>query len=270
MKQLSTLILSFFCVFLSINFVTAQEDSTTYFSVEYMKVKPGMNDDYVKLENTWKKIHEARIKEGKSDGWFFFAVIAPSGTNMEYNYVTVSRFRGDKKLAGLFEGPYFPENWEALLSPEELAMVQKTEEYRDIVRTEIWSFESGVFADDWLTAKIHVFNYFKNRPGKTNADHTKAEVDIWKPLHSARVKDGAMKGWGLYNLEFPFGANTAYDSGTVDVYSNMEQYLSADFEGYFEKIHPGKDINKLFQQTSETAALINGEVRMLLNYAAGK
>lgn len=55
-----------FCLLVSI--VAAAQDATdapVYLLREYMKVEPGMEEEYLKIEQLWKKVHQRRKDEGK-------------------------------------------------------------------------------------------------------------------------------------------------------------------------------------------------------------
>ncbi len=251
--------LLFFFAFTA-NPIIAQENEPTYFVVDYMKVKAGMESDYVKLEQLWKKIHTARIEAGQLDSWILQEILSPYGTHTEYNYITVNRYIGNAKLAGHFDGPMV-ENIEEILTPEELKLVEKTNKIRKHVKAEVWQFRNGAFDEDWTKAKIFVYNYFKFKPGKVGPDHGKVENDIWKPLHQARIKNGDLEGWGLYSVEMPSGSLMPYNSGSLDLYSDMEQYLSGDSKNYWEEVHPGKDPQAMIKKTQETVDLLLTEVR---------
>lgn len=49
---------------------------TTCFSqfvvVSFMKVTPGKEAEYIALERTWKKIHEARQNAGNMTNWYLY------------------------------------------------------------------------------------------------------------------------------------------------------------------------------------------------------
>jgi hypothetical protein len=72
---------------------TSPRKPPKYIQVDYMKVQPGNEGDYMKVEQEgWKPIHQERIKQGKLHSWYFFGVDFPSGTETKYNYVTVNTF----------------------------------------------------------------------------------------------------------------------------------------------------------------------------------
>ena len=56
-----------------------------------------------------------------------------------------------------------------------------------------------------------------------------------------------------------------YQDATVDVYSSIADYFADGMMDIFNKVHPGKDANKLMDSTWDTATLIRGEVRMMVD-----
>ncbi len=247
------------------NGAVAQSDTISYNVYDYIKVAPGMQADYIKLEKAWKKIHIAKKKAGKLDDWSMSNVVSPAGTNCEYNYVTRNSYLGSAQLANHYEGSFFPDNWQALLTPEELTLVNRTNEIRSLIKEEVWTSVDKVVNANSKKANIAVWNYFSSPAGKTRADHFKMERDIWEPVHTARVNDGSMMGWRMFQMEMPFGASMLYNISTVDLFTDMKQYLAPFFDDYFKKIHPTKDVNELIKQTQEAATLIKGEVRMIID-----
>lgn len=241
-------------------------DTVRYSMYAYMKVAPGKRDEYLKLEKAWKKIHLAQKKAGQLYDWSLSELVSPAGTNNEYDFVCRNTYIGRAALAASIDGNDMSIDWKSLLTPDEIALVNRTDEIRSMVKTEIWSSTTSVWAPDAdAKAKIFVWNYFTIPEGKTRDDHDKMELDIWKPVHAARVKDGTMKGWVLLNMEFPFGASMPYEQATVDAYTSTAQLLSPWFEDYFKKVHPGKNIDDLMKQTSAACTLVKGEVRMLVD-----
>ena len=246
----------------------AQESDTRFHILDYMKVHPGMGGDYLKLETAWKKIHERNIAAGKQISWVLDRVLSPSGSSTEYNYVTRNTFDNAADLANyLTNGPNMPDDLEAFFSDDELKLVMKTGEIRSLVKEEIWTTVDGVFAEDMSDAKIHVFNFFDHPKGKTQSDHFKMENDIWKPVHTARVADGKMRGWALVSMMSPSGSSMPYHEATVDVYTNLEQMMEPFVEKYFNKVHEDKDMSKLFEETSANSDLIKRDIRMEIDRA---
>ncbi len=240
-------------------------EPTRYTVFGYHKLQPGMRDDFLKLTKAWKKIVASKKKNGMQDDWSVSVIVSPAGASAEYDYVTRHVFVGNEQLAAHLEKPFLPENWQSLLTLDEIKLVLRANEIRTYVKGEVWSIIDQTTADDIGKSTIAVFNYFKQPEGKTQADHIKMETDIWKPVHAARVKDGVMKGWILLNLNMPFGSSQPFDMATIDVYTDMKQMLAPWFDAYFKKVHPGKDVNDLVKQTNAATDLVKGEIRMIID-----
>lgn len=246
-------------------------NAQNYQSFDYMKVEAGNHQDYLKLEKAWKKIHEHNIKRGKISSWEFSKVMSPSGASTEYNYVTRISLKKGEQFESYMETFPMPEDLSTILNPEEIKLLNRTGELRTYVKNEIYSTIDMVLPEGYKDAKIHVFNYFDHPPGKYRSDHVAVEKDIWKPVHEARTKDDKLAGWVLAGMMFPFGANQPYHEITLDMYTDMGQYMADNsFESYFKKIHIGKDTNELMKQTSDSSILVKGEVRMVLDKATSE
>lgn len=263
--MIKTILLAVICC-LSNNFLMAQEPQG-YYAFDYMKVKPGMHDEYLKLEKAWKKIHQANIKAGKYNFWELTQVAYPSGSNVEYNYVTRINFKGEKQLAAYIENWQMPD-LATLLTPEERALVDRTPEIRTLVKSEVWAHEDMAAGKEISKAKVVVFNYFDIPEGATRSDHLRTERELWKPAHEARCQDGKMSGWVLARKILPYGSADAYVNATVDLYADMEQYITnMNPTSYFEKVHAGKDLEKLYAESGAAGDLIQATVRIVVDYS---
>ncbi|MBK8699063.1 MAG: hypothetical protein IPN29_05775 [Saprospiraceae bacterium] len=270
MKTLFSFIcLVIFCMGTPTNYAqtaAAPKQATRFTEYSYMKVMPGKEDEYIKLEKAWKKIHLAKKKAGQIDDWSFSRVISPSGSSAEYDFVTRNTFLGEDMYAAVYTDNYFPANWQSMLTVDEIDLVLRTGEIRTMVKSETFVVRDEVWADDSRTnAKLFVVNFFNVPEGKTSEDHAKVEMDIWKPVHAARVKAGTMKGWSYLEKMLPFGSLQRYNSITIDGYTDMRQYLNPWSDDYFKAAHPGKDMAAMLKQTSDSCILVRGEVRMMVD-----
>ena len=100
--------------------MTQTTDTIRYSHYAYMKVKPGMYDDYLKLEKAWKKIHAANKKAGKLHDWSLVEMLSPSGASNEYDFVCRNTYIGAAALAASYESTYLPDNWKSLLTSRSL------------------------------------------------------------------------------------------------------------------------------------------------------
>lgn len=112
--------------------------SPKYVQVDFMKVNPGKDADYLKVEqDLWKPIHQERIKQGLTKSWSLYGVQFPSGTDQKYGYVTINTFDQFSQL----ENPYG--SFEKVFSKVHPGVkadefMDRTEKSRNLVRSEVW------------------------------------------------------------------------------------------------------------------------------------
>lgn len=239
--------------------------TTIYYAVQYMKVHPTKDHDYIVLETEiWKKLHEARKAAGVLDGWYMFRVLSPSGTDAEYNYITVNVYNTKEKLAGHYES--YGVDYTKFLTNEEVATALKTEEIRDMVKEEVWQSEDSVLkANPDNIYKYQRFNAMRLRPGVTGEQYANLEKKNWKPVHTARVKAGKMHGWSLVSMILPGGTDVSYAWGTIDFYDNFVDLFEST-DPYLEQVHNAKELKDITNKTLATRDLIKSEVRMLIDH----
>lgn len=245
--------------------VFGQDSATIYYSMDYMKVEPGNTSEYLACEKAWKKIHSLKKEEGAIESWALERVMSPSGSSTAYNFVTRQRFKDRDQLAAYQTGPYFPENWKTLLTEKEIELINRTSELRTYVKGEVWSAEERVLAKDLSDANISVVNYFKIPEGKYRSDHLKMERELWMPFHKQNVEQEKMKAWVLLNRELPMGSDYGYSIITVDVYKDMHQFWEPFDSDGLAKMHPGKSLEEIMNETSEVSIRGSSEIRKAID-----
>jgi hypothetical protein len=116
----------------------AQPKSPKYLEIDYMKVEPGKDNDYLRVEQgLWKPLHQQRVKNGDIRSWTLYGLRFPSGTSEKYDYVTVNAFERFAQL----ENPYADaaQILDRVHPGIKVAdFVQQTESTRKLVRSEVW------------------------------------------------------------------------------------------------------------------------------------
>jgi hypothetical protein len=103
--------------------------------VDFMKVEPGDEDRYMRVETRWwKPVHAERIRDGSMHAWSLYRVRYPDGAAKEYDFVTVNVFDnfGDSELDPFdFLGSVHP-------NADISAIEEETMASRRLARGEIW------------------------------------------------------------------------------------------------------------------------------------
>lgn len=257
--------LAMFCLFFATS-LQAQVAEPSYVIVEYMKVKPGMGSEYRDCEQVWKLIHQERKKMGLITGWELERVMFPSGTDAEYDYITITHLKNWKAIDELNRS-WNQKTWDALtknLTPEQKALADKAEEYRDVVKREIWTAADMIFAPGASNSEFRVENYMK-LPANGWDDWMELEGRFVKPVHAKSIDMGNRAGWIMTILVMPNGADQEYDVSTVDFYNNWEEMNKSD-EKAWEAIYPDMSFGHVERRINAARTLVRSEVRRLVDY----
>ncbi len=257
LKNFTTILLCYLCI----GSLQSQEESTNFYSMDYMMVEPGMHDDYRACEKAWKKIHAQNKENGRIESWTLMQIVSPRGSSMPYNYVTRVRFKDRHQMAAYQDNPIMPDNWKSLLTADEIALVDRTSELRTYVKNEILSLEERILADDISDVNIAVVNFFKMPKGVTRADHLKMERDLWMPFHKHGVEKGNIKGWVMMTRALPIGTDYSYDVMTVDLFKDMGHFWEPFDEAGFTQIHAGKSMDDIMEETAAAGSRGKTEIR---------
>ncbi|HKJ42684.1 MAG TPA: hypothetical protein VKA27_11360 [Sunxiuqinia sp.] len=239
----------------------AQENHPTFAVVDFMKVNQGDEDKYVQVEeNYWKPIHQERIKDGEIVAWELYKV-RYTGTDDEYNFVTVTLFDDPAKL----EHP-LQVDWEKIKPEADLdKMFAETMASRQLVKKILFMQLDGVDAgENGQPVKYLQVNFMKVKPGGESA-YVANEQKVWKPVHQEFVKNGTRAGWSIWQTLYPNGAGEPYQYVTVDDYNSFAQLGQADFQAAFKKAHGDEDVSELLKETDQARTLEKSELWELLD-----
>ena len=259
-------VFAFLMIFLTFSVGHSQADLGNYFAVQYYKVHPSLENEFVSLQtDVWKKIHRARIQNGLLNGWWFTRVVAPSGTNTEYDYVIVLEYDSAEKLTSHFEG--FGVNYSTILDVEEIALALQSPEIGEMVYEEVWRTTDQAFvqSDNNNVYRYQVFNSMKMKPGIDEQEYQRIEHEYWKPVHQERIKRNQMYGWGLYTMIIPGGTERNYHWATMDFYHSFIDYLRPTGD-IMIGIHGNEKAAQISAETDSKRDLLKAEIRELLAY----
>lgn len=110
--------------------------TTRYVSLDFMKVAPGKDSAYVKMEKeVWLPIHKERMKLGIIKDWGLYEKIMPYDSRSDFDYVT-GQFFDD--INSLVDAKYMEAFTKAYPGQDPGKFMQNTEDNRKLVRNELW------------------------------------------------------------------------------------------------------------------------------------
>lgn len=209
---------------------------TGYVVVNYMKAADGKEDDYVNLEkNVWKKVHEARLKDGMSRGWILYKTVNRPGDARDYDYATIDLYDSTAKMENAFPDDYFSK----VLSEDEVKQVNSTESLRTIVRSEVWKPESSAMSGERPEEPVVFVDSMQPSEGK-ESEYVEAETTVFRKLHQARIDAGNMVAWVFLRRVSPKDGEGSYPFMTINVHKDREQsrlpFADANTKKAFESL----------------------------------
>jgi hypothetical protein len=222
--------------------------------VDYMKVKPGHNGDYLEVEMEWKKIHEARVKQGHIIQWVLWEKMF-AGADDPYHYMTVAIFDDFKKTENSFPVEWVQDN----LTEKELDdLMKRTGESRTLVKTEV--FHQVAFAENQKPSEYMMLNTMKVT-GENEGYYQYLESEIYKPLQEAAIEKGYRSGWSIWS-KWPRPVDD-YQFITVDGYSEYGQWMTG--ENLLEAVHPDKTWEEINKMSNEARTHLTSELWRLVD-----
>jgi L-rhamnose mutarotase len=235
----------------------AQNAPTVFAIVDFMKVKPENEAKYLDVEkNTWRPLHQERLKQGKIIGWVLYRVLY-TGTDDPYNYVTMTFFDYPANL----EDPWAGIDPAKVLAGKDIdKLMDETGKSRDLVKSNLIVRLDEVVPDGGPgEVKYIQVDYMKVKPGNESA-YVEMEETIWKPIHEAFIKAGTRAGWSLWNQVYPAGSALDYQYITANYFKDFSKIGAADYNAAIGKAHAGKNIDELSKKTTDSRDLVRSEL----------
>lgn len=226
-----------------------------YLLREYMKVEPGMEADYIKLEQTWKKVHLQRKADGGILDWGLYRRVFPSGTNVEYDYMTVTVFKNGQKYEQASTIP-----WDyivKLMDQKDMTVMENTDKYRKLVSRSIDVLLERVQRNG---PNIQITDV-QAKPGQ-GSELVKMEK-MMNPVFVEACRSGAITSWGFGMYMFPVNeekGNYYRIISTNSINSLFETSNNGYLETAFKRVYPTKNFDATMKSISSLITIKNTEL----------
>jgi len=232
-------------------------------TMDYMKVLPENEQDYLEVERTWKKAHQERLKVGLIKGWYLYKV-RYAGTESPYQYVTINVYNTfDDSENEFFEGVFD----KALKGINIDTLNKKTMKARDLTRTEVFVWVDGLERKYDNPAKFMYVNYIDVKQGE-ETNYLDIERYVWKPIHAELQQTSQMASWGLW--EIWFYSHTKYNYITLNEFYEYKDIDSYNYSDVFQKVHQGKDLTAFMRNTADARKSDKTELWELIDFVGKK
>jgi hypothetical protein len=233
-----------------------------YYELDYMRVAPGKDNDYVRLEReVWKPFHMQRIKDKRLVSWELYEVRYTADTHRDYDYVTVNVY---DSFAALEDTTFEAQFRRVHAGKDPTRLLEQTSAARQVARAEVWRLvdQTAPRAGPPPRSRYIVVDYMRSKP---NVDYVAMERELWKPVHQDRVRSGSLDRWTLWELVLPGGASYPYDYATVNDLSKLSLLQDAYTEDLFRRVHPKIALNDIANRTTAARDLTRHELWVLVD-----
>ena len=190
-----------------------------FIQIDYMDVHEGQEEDYLKVEAVWKKIHDAMAARGKIVGW---GVAKARENDFGYEYITWKLIRSRGELDSMY-------NWDAIEkkmgSENYNALMQKTGATRTIVGSELLALDDYTVdeftstEEDFDPSQLSFgFDFMTPAEGRA-AEYVAMEQDVFQPRHQhAANNDARSMGWRMFRKLMSTGETNPAPYRTVNLF----------------------------------------------------
>lgn len=222
-----------------------------YQTLVYIKVPPAGRSDYNQLvKDVLMKTAESRVKSGEIISWTLLQAVMPAGDEARADYVMSTIF------SKLPPAPLDQAGQAALLKTAGVKIsydefVARRSKVSSLVASELWKPHARVGAPQ----KGHYL--YINRMKVLDAKaYGEFEQTVWRPLAEHMVKSGSLSGWIYATKILPTGSDTPFSAYTADMFPTWEAvFQNRGIDEAFAKVHPGKDIDKTFDEVAKLRSL---------------
>ena len=202
-----------------------------------------------------KPLQDLRRQSGELVLWIFFKVHF-AGQADAYNYVGVGYY---PTWAKTDQEPLVDLLRQSNPNADVEGFTRRQSELRSVVGESIFSQLEAIEPNPPVPSRYVRIDYMKSKPGK-QMDYLKIERNDWMPLHQRLITEAQSSGWGLWQVVFPGGSASRYDYVTSNRYTTYDQVLGADYEAMFKKLTPAKNVNDIFNRTTQSRDLVKSEL----------
>lgn len=115
---------------------TTEENLSNFVVINFMKVTPGKESEYLALENDIARpLHKERISKGMMHSWRTYSLLKPGGIGYDYNFATADYYDNLKNIEYVFTNDIVKSVMPKANITQTLNAMYVT---RDIVRSELW------------------------------------------------------------------------------------------------------------------------------------
>jgi hypothetical protein len=224
----------------------AQTGSSTYLEATYIKVTPGMHENYLNANKIFKKLNDGRKAAKAINFWGLYRRVYPTKGSLDFDYAILELFPSGKEMQARKDLTAWDEPVKGLTAKEISTSIGALNTLRTIVARDVFVPRFGVGN---ATATVVVGDYVlrsKIRVSDANMDAYEKTLESLKPVMEEAVKTGKIKSWNVLKRAVATNADGEYDFLVTFYFKNLDEALAyssgtVTVMDEFKKVFPKED-----------------------------
>lgn len=224
----------------------AQTTSSNYLEATYIKVTPGMNDNYLSANKIFKKMNDGRKAAKAINFWGLYKRVYPIKGNLDFDYAILELFPSGKEMQARKDLTAWDEPVKGLTAKEISNSIGILNSVRTIVARDVFQPRFGVGN---ATATTVVGDYVlrsKIKVPDANLEAYEKTLEFIKPVMEEAVKSGKIKSWNVLKRAIATNVDGDYDFLVTFYFNNLDEALAyssgtVTVADEFKKVFPKDD-----------------------------
>ncbi len=223
----------------------AQTSSSTYLEATYIKVTPGMNENYLNANKIFKKLNDGRKAAKAINFWGLYRRVYPIKGNFDFDYAILEMFPSGKEMQARKEMTAWDEPIKGLTAKEISTSIGVLNNVRTVVGRDIFDPRFGVGDATVLAVGDYVLRS-KIKVSDANLDAYEKTLEMVKPVMEEAIKSGKIKSWNVLRRAVATNIDGDYDFLVVFYFKNLDEALAyssgiVTVADEFKKVFPKDD-----------------------------
>ncbi len=224
----------------------AQSSSSDYLEATYIKVTPGMNENYLNVNKILKKLNDGRKEAKAINFWGLYRRVYPIKGSFDFDYAILELFPSGKEMQSRRDMTAWDEPIKGLTAKEISSSIGILNNVRTVVARDVFDPRFGVGNTTNTTVVGDYVLRSKIRVSDANKDAYEKTLESVKPVMEEAIKNGKFKSWNVLKRAIATNADGDYDFLVTFYFKNLDDALAyssgkVTTADEFKKVFPKDD-----------------------------
>ncbi len=222
----------------------AQTSNSTFLEATYIKVTPGMNENYLNVNKILKKLNDGRKEAKAIDFWGLYRRVYPIKGSFDFDYAILELFPSGKEMQARKEMTAWDEPIKDLTAKEISTSIGILNNVRTVVGRDVFKPRFGVNVGTAVVGEYVLRS--KIKVPDANLEAYEKTLEMVKPVMEEAVKSGKLKSWNVLRRAVATNTDGDYDFLVVFYFKNLDDALAyssgaVTVADEFKKVFPKDD-----------------------------